>query len=106
MVKKIKIIWSSRAEKDLMIIYDYYAIISLQIAKSLVLGITRRVESLKNGFVNIGQKEILLERKGFKYRYLVYRNYKIIYRVENNSIIVITIYDSRQDPEKLFDLTE
>ncbi len=106
MVNNTKIIWSDRAKYDLKNIYEYYYDLSPLTAKSLIGGILKRIHLLKRGFVWIGQKEPLLTKTKFEYRYLIYRNYKIIYRTENKIIKIITIYDTRQNPTKLSNFTE
>ncbi len=106
MVKNTKIIWSDRAKNDLRIIYEYYNEMSPLTAKNLISGIMKRIHLLKKGFVWIGQKEPLLTKTKFEYRYLLYNNYKIIYRIINKTINIITIYDTRQNPDKLSNFTE
>ena len=50
---------------------------------------------------NSGQKEPLLTDRKFEYRYLVEGNYKIIYWIEDNYIKIATVFDCRQNPEKI-----
>ncbi len=49
----------------------------------------------------IGQKEELFADKYQEIRYLVEGNYKIVYLIENDFIIISTIFDCRQNPTKL-----
>jgi len=49
----------------------------------------------------IGPKEPLLGDYEFEYRFLVKKNYKIIYRLDNNIVRVISVFDTRQNPSKI-----
>ena len=51
----------------------------------------------------IGQKEDLLQHKQIEYRYFVFKNYKLIYTVdnENDFIKISDVFDTRQNPPKL-----
>jgi len=49
----------------------------------------------------IGRKEELLVDRKFEYRFLVVENYKIIYWIEDNYIKIATVFDCRQNPEKI-----
>lgn len=49
----------------------------------------------------IGQVEDLLIHLKKDYRYLVSGNYKIIYLVKPESVEIINVFDTRQDPIKI-----
>jgi len=51
----------------------------------------------------MGQCEEASRRLGNKYRYLVYKNYKLIYRVEEDtlSIKILDVFDPRLNPKKI-----
>lgn len=75
-------------------------------AQKIVDGIISKSIALKNHSL-MGQKEFLLEFKNENFRYLVYKNYKIIYKVESEKLIrIYDVFDCRQDPEKLENLSE
>lgn len=95
------ILWSDSALADLEEIYDYYqGKASSIVARNLVKAIIQKTQILKsNPFVGI--KEPLLYERPDEYRYLIYKNYKIIYRSQGDLIIIITVFDSRQDPIKI-----
>lgn len=99
----LKIIWSEFAETQLDEIYKYYERkASSRIAKRLVKGIINEPKKLiKTPY--LGQEEELLKERKNQYRYLVFKNYKLIYSVDNeNGFIKITdIFDTRQNPPKL-----
>lgn len=48
-----------------------------------------------------GQQEPYLSHLSPDYRRLIEDHYKIIYRVESNTVYIIDIFDSRQDPYKM-----
>jgi plasmid stabilization system protein ParE len=49
----------------------------------------------------IGQKELYLAHLNLGHRRLVFKNVKIVYRVDGKRIIVTDFFDSRQDPRKM-----
>lgn len=103
---EIKILWSDSAFADLEEIFEYHRTkASPDIARNLVKSIIQKTQILEsNPFV--GVKEPLLTGRPFEYRYLIEKNYKIIYRFNDNFIKVNTIFDCRQNPNKLEGLKE
>jgi len=98
-----KIIWSEFAETQLDEIYKYYEKkANSKIAKKLVKGIINEPQKLIKSPL-IGQGEELLKQRETEYRYLVFKNYKLIYSVDNlNGFIKIAdVFDTRQNPPKL-----
>lgn len=97
----MKILWSDFALAELEEILYYYQVkASSTVALSLVRTIFKKTLILKtNPFV--GVKESLLSDRPDEYRYLVYKNYKIIYRCNDNLIVIIKVFDSRQNPAKI-----
>ncbi|NOX86649.1 MAG: type II toxin-antitoxin system RelE/ParE family toxin [Chlorobi bacterium] len=99
----LEVYWTRFAENKLNEIYDYYeAKARPRIARKLVFGIvdsTIRLE--KNPY--IGQKEDPLVDRPHDFRYLIYKNYKIIYWVDitNKRVYVANVFDCRQNPEKI-----
>ncbi|HTO34621.1 MAG TPA: hypothetical protein VLZ72_00165 [Flavobacterium sp.] len=51
----------------------------------------------------IGQEEELLKKRKIKYHYLVYKNYKLIYSVDEQKgfIKIADVFDTRQNPAKM-----
>lgn len=60
-----------------------------------------KAESLKQ-YPYKGQKEEYLQSIGLGHRRLVVDHYKIIYRVTEASIYITDIFDTRQDPHKMY----
>ena len=52
---------------------------------------------------DIGQQEELLSHRKEKFRYLVFKNYKIIYwfNEQKNRIEISDVFDARQNPIKI-----
>ncbi|MFD0835024.1 type II toxin-antitoxin system RelE/ParE family toxin [Mariniflexile aquimaris] len=99
----LKIIWSEFAETQLDEIYDYYEQnVSTSVAKKLVRGIINEPKKLIKT-PQIGQEEDLLKHREIEYRYLVFKNYKLIYSVDNENgfIKIADVFDTRQNPPKL-----
>ncbi len=100
---KFKIIWSDFAENQLDEIYDYHKKnVSSRIATKLVKGIINETKKLLIA-QSIGQEEELLKERKIKYRYLIFKNYKLIYSVdtENEFIKIADVFDTRQNPIKM-----
>ena len=98
-----KIIWSQFAETQLDEIYEYYEKnASSRIAKKLMNGIINEPKKLINT-PQIGQDEELLKQRKTEYRYLVFKNYKLIYSLdeENGFIKIADVFDTRQNPTKI-----
>lgn len=98
-----EIIWSEFAENQLDEIYDYYQKkASPRIAKKLIKEIINEPNKLINSPL-IGQEEEFLKQRKIQYRYLVFKNYKLIYSVdiENGYIKITDVFDTRQNPQKI-----
>jgi len=99
----LTIYWTNFAENELQKIFNYYCEnASYSIAKKLVDGIFNATLILKS-HPNIGQVEELLKDSQQIFRYLVYKNYKIIYWVnkEKNQVEINDVFDARQNPIKI-----
>ena len=99
----LKIYWTDFAKNELRKIFSYYREnASLKVALNLVLGIERETIILKS-HPEIGQEEELLKNRKQEFRYLIFRNYKIIYRLnkEKNHIEILDVFDTRQNPVKI-----
>jgi|SRR5690554_230446 len=98
-----KIIWSNFSETQLDEIFEYYEKkASVRVATKIVTGIIEESEKLiKTSF--IGQEEELLKEREIQYRYLVFKNYKLIYSVDekNGFIKIADVFDTRQNPPKM-----
>ena len=100
---ELELYWTRLAENKLDDIFNYYeTTVNLSTAKKLVTGIINKtIETESNLY--IGQKELLLEKYKQEFRYLVYKNYKIIYWInfDKKRIEIANVFDTRQSPNKM-----
>ena len=100
---QFEIIWSDHAENELDKIFEYYSeFASILVAKNLVRKIVQEPNKLLSNPEISQREELLLDREN-EYRYLVYKNYKIIYSVDTKAkfIKIADVFDSRQNPRKI-----
>lgn len=98
---EVKILWSDLALSHLEDIFDYHkTVASASVAKKLVKSIIETTLKLEINPL-LGVKEPLLENRPFEYRFLIQKNYKIIYRFSESTVFVAAVFDARQNPEKL-----
>lgn len=100
---ELEVYWTQFAEDKLIDIFEYYKFnAGVVIAQNLINGIVDESLKLdKNPF--IGQKDDALSDRIQEYRYLVYKNYKIIYWIDdvNKMVLVSHVFDTRQNPTKI-----
>lgn len=97
----VKIFWTDFAKNELKKIFDFYKDkASLKVATKLTSEIVQEALKLEQ-HPAIGQKEKLLKSRPQSFRYLVFKNYKIIYWInESKSRVEITdVFDTRQNPK-------
>jgi len=100
---ELKIYWTDFAKSQLKEVYFYYREnATLNVATRLVEKLIKETRKLQTQ-PEIGQKEILLEDRKEGFRYLVCKNYKIIYWFNGNKnrIEITDIFDTRQNPIKM-----
>lgn len=98
---EIRIEWSELSEKQLKDIFDYYSYeVSSGVAKKIINRIIDRVSILERNPL-AGTKEELLNDYPENYKYLLESNYKIIYWKKENCITIASVFDCRQNPEKI-----
>lgn len=99
----LTIYWTQFAQNKLEDIFEYYKFkAGIRVAQVLVDGIVNSSLTLEfNAFG--GQIEELLSDRIQDFRYLVFKNYKIIYWIDEtrNTVFISNIFDTRQNPEKL-----
>ncbi|RPH30767.1 MAG: type II toxin-antitoxin system RelE/ParE family toxin [Bacteroidales bacterium] len=70
------------------------------VAKKIIKGIVKKSILLESNPL-IGVKEPLLVERQFEYRFIVENNYKIIYRFNDNIARIISVFDCKQNPQKI-----
>ena len=99
----MKIVWTDFAIENLKQIFEYY---SAKANKKVAHKIRKQIlEAAKQLILNpeSGQVEHNLETLKENHRYLVNGNYKLIYRVSHNEVIINDVFDARQNPAKIND---
>ncbi|MDP2646828.1 MAG: type II toxin-antitoxin system RelE/ParE family toxin [Desulfobacterales bacterium] len=89
----MRIIWSPLAVGRASEITDYIAQDKASAAKKWVDTVFSKVEQLKSS-PEIGR--IVPEINDSQFREIIYGNYRIIYRIENKQISILTIRHGRQ----------
>jgi len=98
-----KILWTDFAINQLKDIFDYHLVkASPGIAQKFVLKIIDATIILENN-PKSGRKEDLLINRPQEFRFLIIKNYKIIYWIdyEYNIINISMVFDTRQNPTKI-----
>lgn len=98
-----QIIWSDQAENELDKIFEYYSEnASVRVAKNIVQKIIAEPNKLLLNPEISQREEFLLDREK-EYRYLICKNYKLIYSIDTKakSIKIADVFDSRQNPVKI-----
>ena len=99
----MKIVWTDFAIKNLKNIVDYY---TEKVSKKTAHKIRKQILATTKQLLDnpeSGQLEFNLEKLKQNHRYLVCGNYKIIYRTNNNQIVINDVFDTRQNPVKMND---
>ena len=99
----LKIYWTDFAKSELQTIFEYYfKKASPRVAQELIESIIQHTKNLST-HESIGVKEPLLKEREKEFRYLVFKNYKIIYwhNLEKNRIDIVDVFDTRQNPIKM-----
>ena len=93
MVKKnFKINWSNESKVSVKEIYDFYKNKSLQGAKNVIKDIINSPKSI------IYAEQFQIDDINPKYRRIIVRDYKVLYRIENNVVNVVDVICTRKDP--------
>jgi len=99
----MKLIWTDFAIENLKYIFFYYSKnVSRKIAHKIRLQLLDATKQLIK-HPESGQIESSLSQLNQDYRFIVCGNYKIIYRILENQIIIFDVFDTRQNPIKMND---
>lgn len=97
----MEVVWSEFSQIALKNIFDYY---KKNASKSVAVKIKNQIlNSTKHLTKNpeVGQTEILLKELNENHRYIVTGNYKVIYKITENHILITDVFDVRQNPLKM-----
>lgn len=99
MSQKYKVIWADIAEEDLKNIIEYIADDSLLKAQKVFDKITEKASSL---YILPEHGRLVPELKDqgiLQYRELIHSPWRIIYRISENKVYVLSVIDSRRNIE-------
>jgi addiction module RelE/StbE family toxin len=101
MNQKYNVVWSNIAENDLKNIVEYIADDSPPNALKILQRINQKASSLYT-FPERGRIVPELRDQGIlQYRELVISPWRILYRISEKSVVVISVLDSRRDIEDI-----
>ena len=101
MSKTYKVQWTSNAKEDLLNIVDHIKKESVSAAKRVYGKIKGKAQS-GNLLPARGRVVPELQKEGITiYRELIEPPWRIMYKIENDTVYIMTIFDSRQNVEEL-----
>ncbi|MEE9151012.1 MAG: type II toxin-antitoxin system RelE/ParE family toxin [Thermoplasmata archaeon] len=98
-----KLIWTEPALSDLQAIFDYISKDSEYYASIFIGEIIESAEK-STGFPEIGR--IVPEYQQEDIREILVHSYRVIYQLEQNQILILTVIHGRRDLTKLMELDE
>jgi len=101
MSKTYKVQWTSNAKEDLLNIVTYIKEDSPTIARDIYEKIKEKAHS-SNLFPLRGRVVPELQKEGITmYRELISSVWRVMYKVDNDTVYIMAIFDSRQNVEEL-----
>jgi len=100
-MKNYKVIWSNNAEFDLENIIEYIKLDSIDIAKNIFFEIKEECQKL---YYFPEKKRIVpeLQQIGIaKYRELIYKRWRIIFKIKNKKVFILLVVDSSRNIEDI-----
>jgi len=97
----MKVKWSIQAMQSLTLIYDYIYKDSPQNAKVVFNTLLDLGNSLSDPSVEYAMDPILNDKR---FRFIPKWSFKIIYERRNEVVVILDVFSSNQNPEKLLDL--
>jgi len=100
-VKNYKVIWTKNAEFDLELIIEYIKIDSIDIAKKIFTEIKQECNKL---YVLPKRKRVVPEFQKIgilKYREIIYKRWRIIYKIDDEKAFVLIVVDSSRNLEDI-----
>lgn len=97
----MKVLITDFAKRQLSDIYDYYRMQGYgKYGRSIRKEVIEKALSLRD-FPDMGALEPNLLELDLGHRYVVVKNYKLIYRHLADTIVVTDIFDTRRDPTEM-----
>ena len=99
----MKVIWANLAASALKEVFLYHKLVANErVAIKIKSSIFDATKQLFNQ-PELGQIEPTLEKLNEGHRFLVIANYKIIYKIVKEGVLITDLFDTRQDPYKIND---
>ncbi len=100
-MKKFEILWTKSAEYDLELIIQYLKLDSVSIAKEIFIELIKECENL---YYFPQRKRVVpeLQQIGiFKYREIIYKRWRVIFKIENEKVYILLVVDSSRNLEDI-----
>lgn len=98
----MRVFWTKFALDALHDIYEYYKVnVSVLIANNIKESILLSTHQLEVQPLS-GTMETLLQHLNEGHRYIIRGNYKIIYKIQSQRIYITDVFDTRQNPIKIY----
>lgn len=96
----MEVVWSENAELQIKIISELY---KFQSSKPTARNFAKEISStlILKKFPELGAPQEVHPTRSIDYRYILSGHYKLIHFISNPFIVIATIFDTRQNPEKL-----
>ncbi len=101
MTATLKVVWSESAYRDLADIVQYIAKDSPTTARTILTKIKQTVAELYHSPLRGRFVPELQEQGILFYRQLVIPPWRVLYRVAQNTVLVVAVFDSRQNVEDI-----
>ena len=100
-MKKFEVLWTKSAEYDLEIIIEYIKLDSVSIAKEIFFELIKECENL---YYFPQRKRVVpeLQQIGiFKYREIIYKRWRVIFKIEKEKVYILLVADSSRNLEDI-----
>ena len=97
----MKVVWSAWALRQVDEIHVWYSTEATPAVADRIVEDILAVAVLLEQFPFGGQMEPWLEHKGLGHRRVVVGNFKVVYRVHQDEVRIVDVFDARQDPGKM-----
>ncbi len=89
------------AKAELRKIHEYYTeVATTEIASKIINKILDDIQMLEQ-FPSAGVKEHQLAEMGREHKNIISGNYKVIYRIKNETVFITDIFNCSQNPKKI-----
>ena len=100
-MKEYRIIWTKKPQKDLEEIIEYIKISNIQNAKKVFFEIKEKCEKLYYFPLKYRIVPELQQIGINKYRELIYKRWRIIYKIEKQTVYILIVADTSRNLEDL-----